>query len=210
MWDLISLTLTPVSLALEGGFFNHWTTWEVNLRVLNVLKGITFLQDQGWDVQRFLNLLDQILFYGRGVRQWCSSNPVWKVLSENMPVGPLFSLPSFTGGKEARWPLSFSFGLLPTWLSSPPSLLFLSVTCPASLLISSGLVTFLDCYWSTWLDTPSPPPPAQLSLLVSTSGACVSELKLCLISFFLAPLTSPVFCLSSLTNTRDHPSLEPP
>ena len=69
MWDLISLTLTPVSLALEGGFFNHWTTWEVNLRVLNVLKGITFLQDQGWDVQRFLNLLDQILFYGRGVLQ---------------------------------------------------------------------------------------------------------------------------------------------
>ena len=69
MWDLISLTLTPVSVALEGGFFNHWTTWEVNLRVLNVLMGITFLQDQGWDVQRFLNLLDQILFYGRGVVQ---------------------------------------------------------------------------------------------------------------------------------------------
>lgn len=68
-WDLISLTLTPVSPALEGGFFNHWTTWEVNLGVFNVLMGITFLQDQGWGVQRFLNLLDQILFYGRGVLQ---------------------------------------------------------------------------------------------------------------------------------------------
>ena len=119
---------------------------------------------------------------------------VWK-----HACGPsLILTPQLHWGKEARWPLSSSFGLLPTWLSSPPSLLFLSVTCPTSLLISFGLVTFLDCYWSTWLDTPPPPPPAQLSLLVSTSGACVSELRLCLIPFFLAPLTSPVFCLSSL------------
>ena len=69
MWDLISLTLIPVSPALEGGFFNHWTTWEVNLRVFNVLMGITLLQDRGWGMQCFLNLLDQTFFFGRGVLQ---------------------------------------------------------------------------------------------------------------------------------------------
>ena len=56
MWELIALTLTPVSPALEGGFFNHWTTWEVNLRVFNVLMGITFLQDQGWGCAALLEL----------------------------------------------------------------------------------------------------------------------------------------------------------
>lgn len=66
----------------------------------------------GCGVQSFPNLLDHTLFCGRGTLYWCSSNTVWKVLFENIPVRPFscgLILPQFHW-EEARLFLSFCFG----------------------------------------------------------------------------------------------------
>ena len=108
-------------------------------------------------------------------------------------------------GEEGEVPLAFSFGLLPTWLSSSHVQVFCFCRslfprlCYSPLSLGAHdalglLLKHLICYFSR------------------IPSSVVNLRDLCLWinmfdPFFLAPqlpLTSPVFCLSPFTNTKGH------